>query len=115
LQFSFESFKLVFKSISFGQKITLSLSLLLTIIGSMALSFGPQEIFGFTLSYILLATGRFLIAFGSHGISVNGYLLSNKNSSHQTSNTFKPLNIKNPLQSDGVYREKQEKILRIDV
>lgn len=54
---------------------TLILSLLITIIGGIALSFGPQKSFGFELSYTWLIIGRFLIAFGSHGISINGYLL----------------------------------------
>jgi hypothetical protein len=41
------------------------------------MSFGPQKRFGDLISYILLAGGRFLTAIGTHGISINGYLLGN--------------------------------------
>ncbi len=44
-------------------------------IGSSLLRFGPQESFGVQASYILLVAGRFMLAIGSHGISINGYLL----------------------------------------
>ncbi len=51
--------------------------MLLIIVGCSLLSFGPQKIFGFTLSYIFLVTGRFMLAIGSHGVSINGYILGN--------------------------------------
>ena len=50
-------------------------SLLLILFGCCALSFGPQQIFGVTISYLLLIVGRFSIAIGSYGVSINGYLL----------------------------------------
>lgn len=59
-----------------GQKPVLITSLLLILIGSCLLSFGPQKPFGVMLSYFFLASGRFLIAIGSYGVSINGYLLA---------------------------------------
>lgn len=54
-------------------------SLSLIISGWAALSFGPNKpFFGVTISYLLLVTGRFLIAIGSYGVSINGYLLGEK-------------------------------------
>ena len=58
-----------------GQKPVLIFSLLLILCGCSLLSFGPQKVFGLTLSYVLLVVGRFMLAIGSHGVSINGYLL----------------------------------------
>ncbi len=53
----------------------LILSLFLILFGCCAISFGPQDIFGLTLSYIILVFGRFILAAGSYGVSINGYML----------------------------------------
>ncbi len=70
-------FILIFKIINkrLGQRPVLITSLLLILVGFCALSFGPQKIFGTQLSYLILVSGRFSIAMGSYGVSINGYLL----------------------------------------
>ncbi len=50
---------------------------MLILVGFCALSFGPQKMFGIQLSYLLLVSGRFSIAMGTYGVSINGYLLGN--------------------------------------
>jgi NhaP-type Na+/H+ and K+/H+ antiporter len=47
------------------------------IIGSIGVAFGPQPVFGVTASYILYAISRFIIACGTRGINVTGFVLGN--------------------------------------
>lgn len=60
----------------FGLKPTLILSFFLLIMGCVTLSFGPMNLIRKEISFIMLAFGRFLIAIGSHGISINSYLVA---------------------------------------
>ncbi len=45
------------------------------IIGSSGVAFGPQESLGSTTSYIIYAVSRFIIACGTRGINVTGFVL----------------------------------------
>ncbi|CAF0992061.1 unnamed protein product [Brachionus calyciflorus] len=60
----------------FGQKISLIISLILLISGSLILSFVSNNSFENILNYVIIISGRFIIAIGSHGISINSYLLT---------------------------------------
>lgn len=53
-------------------------SFLVIIAGAVGVAFGPQDSFGFELSYGLYAASRFLIACGTRGINVTGYILGKK-------------------------------------
>ena len=76
LLFSFvSSFRFNFCTKRLGQRPVLISSLMLILFGFFALSFGPQKIYGTQISYLILVSGRFLIAMGSYGVSINGYLL----------------------------------------
>lgn len=55
-----------------GQKLALWLSLTLLILGSLTLCLSSYK----NINYYFLLLGRFLIAIGSHGISINSYLLT---------------------------------------
>ena len=44
-------------------------------LGSIGTTFGPQKIFGSLVSYIIYAISRFLIACGTRGINVTGFVL----------------------------------------
>jgi MFS transporter, OCT family, solute carrier family 22 (organic cation transporter), member 4/5 len=50
-------------------------SFILIIIGATGAAFGPQDQFGVTISYIIYALCRFLIACGTRGINVTGFVL----------------------------------------
>lgn len=45
------------------------------IIGGLGVAFGPQEEFGTWPSYIIYAVSRFIIACGTRGINVTGFVL----------------------------------------
>ena len=47
------------------------------IVGSIGAAFGPQEAFGTTTSYVFYTISRFLIACGTRGINVTGFVLGN--------------------------------------
>ena len=47
-------------------------------IGSFGTTFGPQKSYGSLVSYIIYAASRFLIACGTRGINVTGFVLGNK-------------------------------------
>ena len=50
-------------------------SFILIIIGGFGAAFGPQEGIGILPSYIIYASCRFLIAIGTRGINVTGFVL----------------------------------------
>ena len=50
-------------------------SFVLIILGGIGAAFGPQKAFGFYTSYSLYAISRFLIACGTRGINVTGFIL----------------------------------------
>ena len=50
-------------------------SFIIMIVGGLGAAFGPQDEFGFWPSYILYAGSRFLIACGTRGINVTGFVL----------------------------------------
>ena len=50
-------------------------SFIMIILGSLGVAFGPQASFGFTISYTLYAVSRFIIACGTRGINVTGFVL----------------------------------------
>ena len=62
----------------YGRRPIMLFSLLLMFIGFLGSTFGPQKFFGFTISYILYAVSRFLIACGTRGINETGYVLGIK-------------------------------------
>ena len=51
-----------------------SFALILT--GAIGSAFGPQECFGFLISYTIYSLSRFLIAVGTRGINETGYVLA---------------------------------------
>jgi hypothetical protein len=51
-----------------------SFGLILT--GAVGSAFGPQECFGFWISYAIYSVSRFLIAVGTRGINETGYVLA---------------------------------------
>ena len=53
-------------------------SFVVIIFGGIGVAFGPQESFGFSISYSVYAFSRFLIACGTRGINVTGYILGRK-------------------------------------
>ena len=53
-------------------------SFIVIIFGGIGVAFGPQESFGFSISYSVYAFSRFLIACGTRGINVTGYILGKK-------------------------------------
>ena len=50
-------------------------SFIMIIIGSAGVAFGPQDSFGSTYSYAIYAVSRFIIACGTRGINVTGFVL----------------------------------------
>lgn len=50
-------------------------SFIMIIVGSIGVAFGPQENFGTLASYIIYAISRFIIACGTRGINVTGFVL----------------------------------------
>jgi len=50
-------------------------SFILIIAGGVGAAFGPQETFGFEISILIYTISRFLIACGTRGINVTGYIL----------------------------------------
>ncbi|RNA19574.1 organic cation transporter isoform X1 [Brachionus plicatilis] len=60
----------------YGRRPVMLLSFCLMLFGFFGSTFGPQKIFGFTISYILYAISRFLIACGTRGINETGYVLA---------------------------------------
>lgn len=64
-----------FEISSFGRRPIMLSSFLLIIIGGFGSAFGPQKAFGPLISYIIYAICRFLIAVGTRGINVTGFVL----------------------------------------
>lgn len=60
----------------FGRRPIMLSSFILIILGGIGSAFGPQESFGFTTSYVIYTVSRFLIACGTRGINVTGYILA---------------------------------------
>lgn len=54
-------------------------SFIMLIIGGIGVAVGPQEAFGTWPSYIIYAVSRFIIACGTRGINVTGFVLGNEN------------------------------------
>jgi hypothetical protein len=50
-------------------------SFIIIIFGGLLAAFGPQEPIGVTASYVVYTLGRFLIAVGTRGINVTGFVL----------------------------------------
>lgn len=50
-------------------------SFIMIIVGSIGVAFGPQENFGRTASFVIYAVSRFIIACGTRGINVTGFVL----------------------------------------
>ena len=50
-------------------------SFIMLIVGGLGVAFGPQEAFGTRTSYIIYAISRFIIACGTRGINVTGFVL----------------------------------------
>lgn len=59
----------------FGRRPIMLSAFIMLIIGSIGATFGPQESFGTLASYLIYATSRFLIACGTRGINVTGFVL----------------------------------------
>ena len=59
----------------FGRRPIMLSSFVMIIIGSLGVALGPQEKFGSLASYILYAISRFIIACGTRGINVTGFVL----------------------------------------
>lgn len=51
-------------------------SFIMIIIGSIGAAFGPQEAFGISAGYFIYTLSRFIIACGTRGINVTGYVLA---------------------------------------
>lgn len=69
------SIKFFFSS-RFGRRPVILASFMLILVGMVGVAFGPQNAFGFKLSFILYAISRFLIACGTRGINESGYVLA---------------------------------------
>ncbi len=52
-------------------------SFIMLIVGSIGVAFGPQESIGPLGSYIIYMISRFIIACGTRGINVTGFVLGN--------------------------------------
>ena len=50
-------------------------SFIMIIVGSIGVAFGPQKSLGRTISYAIYAVSRFIIACGTRGINVTGFVL----------------------------------------
>ena len=61
----------------FGRRPIMLSSFLVIIAGAIGVAFGPHESFGFEISFGIYAISRFLIACGTRGINVTGYILGN--------------------------------------
>lgn len=62
----------------FGRRPIMFSSFIFILIGSLGCAFGPQDFYGqysFWISYTIYAFSRFLIAIGTRGINVTGYVL----------------------------------------
>lgn len=60
----------------FGRRPIMLSSFLVIIAGAIGVAFGPHESFGFEISFGIYAISRFLIACGTRGINVTGYILA---------------------------------------
>jgi hypothetical protein len=54
-------------------------SFVMMLLGSIGVAFGPQKSIGVVGSYIIYMISRFIIACGTRGINVTGFVLGNKN------------------------------------
>ncbi|CAF0803311.1 unnamed protein product [Brachionus calyciflorus] len=59
----------------FGRRPIMLSSFVMIILGSAGVAFGPQEMYGRRTGYILYALSRFIIACGTRGINVTGFVL----------------------------------------
>ena len=53
-------------------------SFVMMLLGSIGVAFGPQKSIGLVGSYIIYMISRFIIACGTRGINVTGFVLGNK-------------------------------------
>jgi hypothetical protein len=60
-------------------------SFVLILIGCIGQAFGPQKSLGFLPSIIIYTFSRFLVATGTRGINVTGYVLGNKKKEEEES------------------------------
>lgn len=60
----------------FGRRPVMLSSFIMMIVGSCGVAFGPQKTFGITASYIIYMISRFIIACGTRGINVTGFVLA---------------------------------------
>ena len=65
------------KKLRFGRRPIMLSAFIMLIIGSAGAAFGPQDEFGPLSSYMIYAVSRFLIACGTRGINVTGFVLGN--------------------------------------
>lgn len=59
----------------FGRRPVMFSSFILILIGGLGCAFGPQDSFGILASYIIYAISRFIIAIGTRGINITGFVL----------------------------------------
>lgn len=59
----------------FGRRPIMLSSFILILLGGVGVAFGPQDAFGFKISILIYTISRFLIACGTRGINVTGYIL----------------------------------------
>lgn len=59
----------------FGRRPIMLSSFIMIIVGGVGVAFGPQHTFGTLTSYIIYAISRFIIACGTRGINVTGFVL----------------------------------------
>lgn len=60
----------------FGRRPIMLSSFVIILLGGIGVAFGPQEAFGFKISILIYTISRFLIACGTRGINVTGYILA---------------------------------------
>ncbi|CAF0795542.1 unnamed protein product [Brachionus calyciflorus] len=60
----------------FGRRPVMLFSFFLILIGFIGTTFGPQQSYGFLISYIIYSISRFLMACGTRGINETGYVLA---------------------------------------
>ena len=74
----------------FGRRPIMLSSFVLIILGGFGCAFGPQRAIGSLISYIIYAICRFMIAVGTRGINVTGFVLGNKRKDKLTRNAVIP-------------------------
>lgn len=69
---------MMYDLIRYGRHPVMSISFILMSISGFICTFGPQPAFGFTISYVIFVTARFLLACSTRGISVSGFVLGSE-------------------------------------